>query len=51
MSNYVRVLLKEFFVEMKKDIIDCYKSADIDDEYLNDIVANPTGESTNQDEE
>lgn len=38
MSNYVRVLLKEFFTELKKEIIDCYSEAKLSDTDLDNIV-------------
>jgi hypothetical protein len=41
MSNYTKVLLKEFFTALKLEIIDCYKAADLSDEDLENILAHP----------
>ena len=38
MSNYTKVLLKEFFMELKLDIMDCYKEANISDFDLENIL-------------
>ena len=38
MSNYTKVLLKEFFTALKTEIIDCYKEADISDTDLENII-------------
>lgn len=51
MSSYVRVLLKEFFTELKTEIMDCYKAVDIDDAVLDMLISNPTGEVYNKDED
>ena len=51
MSNYVKVLLTEFFTELKLEIMECYKSADISDSQLNAIIANPNGEVAGYDED
>lgn len=45
MTNYVRVLLKEFYVEIKQEIIDCYKSADINDELADRLLKDADGEA------
>ena len=39
MSNYTRVLLKEFFMALKLEIIDCYKEADLSDGDLEKIIS------------
>ncbi len=46
MSSYVRILLKKFYTEIKNDIIECYKSVDIDDEVLDKLIQNSTEEQT-----
>ena len=38
MSNYTKVLLKEFFMALKLDIMDCYRMADIDEQDLEHII-------------
>lgn len=45
MTNYVKVLLKEFYVEIKQEIIECYKSADIDDEIADRLLRDADGET------
>lgn len=44
MSNYTKVLLKEFFMALKLEIIDCYKEADMSDADLENIITNTTEE-------
>ena len=39
MTNYTKVLLKEFFMALKLDIIDCYKEADLSDMDLENILS------------
>jgi hypothetical protein len=50
MNNYVRILLKEFFTEIKLEIMDSYKAADIDDVTLEKIIQD-TGETTTYEEQ
>jgi hypothetical protein len=38
MSNYAKVLLKEFFIELKLEIMDCYKVSNISDTDLENIL-------------
>lgn len=38
MSNYTKVLLKEFFMALKLEIMDCYKEADLSDFDLENIL-------------
>lgn len=38
MSNYVKILLKEFFTELKLEIMDCYSIADLSDTTLDNIL-------------
>ncbi len=39
-SSYVRILLKEFYTEIKLEIIECYKRADIQDDVLEKLLSN-----------
>ena len=38
MSNYTKVLLKEFFTALKLEIMDCYREADLSDFDLENIL-------------
>ena len=40
MSSYVRILLKEFYSEIKIEIMDCYKASDIDDGVIDRMLQN-----------
>ena len=40
MSGYVRILLKEFYSEIKNEIMDCYKATNIDDSVLDRMLQN-----------
>ena len=52
MSNYTKILLKEFFTALKQEIIDCYKQADFSDLDLENILTTATEELYyNNDEE
>jgi hypothetical protein len=42
MSNYTKVLLKEFFTALKTEIIDCYREADLSDFDLENIITSTT---------
>ena len=44
MSNYTKILLKEFFTAIKQEVIDCYKTADLSEETLASILAETTKE-------
>lgn len=39
MANYTKILLKEFFMALKLEIMDCYKEADLSDLDLENILA------------
>lgn len=39
MSNYTRILLKEFFMALKLEIMDCYKEASLNDTDLENILS------------
>lgn len=43
-SNYTKVLLKEFFVRLKQEIIDCYSTANISDADIDAILTAATEE-------
>ena len=38
MSNYAKILLKEFFMELKLEIMDCYRESDLSDIELENIL-------------
>ena len=40
MSGYIRVLLKEFYTELKLEILECHKEVSLDDETLERLVCN-----------
>ena len=44
MSNYTKILVKEFFTALKQEIIDCYKMADVSDTELENILTVATEE-------
>ena len=44
MSNYVRLLLSELFIEMRTEAVGCYKEAEIDNDLLDKIIAYPKEE-------
>lgn len=44
MASYVRILLTKFYTEVKCTIIECYKTADIDDEVVDRLLQNPNEE-------
>lgn len=50
MSNYTKVLLKEFFMALKAEIMDCYKMVDIKDADLENIL-NSALEANNYEEQ
>jgi hypothetical protein len=39
MSNYTKILLKEFFMALKLEIMDCYKEASLSDMDLENILS------------
>lgn len=41
MSSYVRILLKEFYSEVKNEIMECHNAADISDNVVDYIMQNP----------
>jgi hypothetical protein len=42
MTNYAKVLLKEFFMSIKLEIMDCYRVADLNDSDLENIISSAT---------
>lgn len=50
MSNYTKVLLKEFFMALKLEIMDCYKSSDLNDSDLENILSSAM-ENVNNEEQ
>jgi hypothetical protein len=45
MSNYTKILVKEFFMAIKNEIIDCHRMSDISDTDLENILTNVTEEA------
>lgn len=43
MSNYVRILLKEFYTAIKTEIIECYTDTDLDESVV-DVILTGEGE-------
>lgn len=50
MSNYTKVLLKEFFMALKLDIMDCYKASDLDESDLENILYSVTEAKYNEEQ-
>lgn len=44
MSSYTKFLLKEFFIAIKQEVIDCYKTADLSENEVKNILAAATEE-------
>jgi hypothetical protein len=38
MSGYIRVLLKEFYTELKLEILDCHQAVSVDDATLEKLL-------------
>lgn len=38
MSTYIKIILKEFYVELKKEILECHRESDIDQETVHRII-------------
>jgi hypothetical protein len=49
MSNYTKILIKEFFMALKLEIMDCYQTSDLSDADLENIL-NSALESKNNEE-
>ena len=50
MANYAKLLLKEFFVAIKLEIMDCYKESSFSDAELDSILASTSGSTCLQEE-
>jgi hypothetical protein len=48
MSNYTKVLLKEFFMALKLEIMDCYKMADLRESDLESILSSASEATYNE---
>jgi hypothetical protein len=48
MTNYTKVLLKEFFMALKLEIMDCYKASDLSDSDLENILSSATEATYNE---
>ena len=44
MAGYMKVLIREFCIEIKKEIMDCYKGIALQEAVLEKIIAHPEGE-------
>ena len=42
MGGYIRGLLKEFYTELKLEILDCHDAVSIDDNMLEKLLVNQT---------
>lgn len=49
MSNYVRVLLREFYTALKREILACYEMVNIDDFMLEKIISAPGDTNDSED--
>lgn len=50
MSNYTRILLKEFFMELKLEIMDCYKSSEFSEAVIENILYSASEASFNEEQ-
>jgi hypothetical protein len=48
MSSYTKVLLKEFFMALKLEIMDCYKASDLNEYDLENILSSATEATYNE---
>jgi hypothetical protein len=48
MSNYTKVLLKEFFMALKLEIMDCYRTSDLNELDLENILSSATEAAYNE---
>ena len=51
MSSYVRILLKEFYSEIKLEIMECHNITDISDDIVDRILQNSTEDRDNYEEQ
>jgi hypothetical protein len=45
MGGYIRVLLKEFYTEIKLEILECHKMTQMDDALLEKLLRDDGGDS------
>ena len=50
MSSYAKVLLKEFFMALKLEIMDCYRSVNLSEDDLENILASVQENTYNEDQ-
>lgn len=50
MSNYVRILIKEFFTALKLEIMDCYKMSELSETDLENILYSTTEATYNEEQ-
>lgn len=50
MSNYTKILLKEFFMALKLEIMDCYKASDLSELDLENILSSATEATFNEEQ-
>lgn len=50
MSNYMRILLKEFYTALKTEIIECYAESDMEDSVVDSILADNAAEVISSEE-
>ena len=50
MASYVKILLKEFYTELKKEIMECYRGLSIDDTTADQILTYKEGSDYQYDE-
>lgn len=50
MSNYTKVLLKEFFMTLKLEIIDCYQASDLSEADLENILSSTAEVALNEEQ-
>lgn len=51
LNGYVKVLMSEFFTELKKEIMECYNESAIDDETLEYLISSPEGDFKKHEEQ
>ena len=51
MSSYVRILLKEFYSEIKLEIMECHNITNISDDIVDRILQNSTEDRDNYEEQ
>ena len=50
MSNYTKILLKEFFMALKLEIMECYKASDLSESDLENILSSTTEATYNEEQ-